>query len=54
MCLINMTDTDMDSCYCFQARAFYGFQIAIENIHSGIYLQVKNIVMQLTCMRSLL
>lgn len=22
--------------FCFQARAFYGFQIAIENIHSGM------------------
>ena len=27
----------LDFCICMQARAFYGFQIAIENIHSEMY-----------------
>jgi hypothetical protein len=31
----DLTFSTIDYIY-FQARAFYGFQIAIENIHSGI------------------
>jgi hypothetical protein len=33
--LYELTFSTIDYIY-FQARAFYGFQIAIENIHSGI------------------
>lgn len=32
----NSSVRSMSSCQCLQARAFYGFQIAIENIHSGV------------------
>lgn len=31
-------NADSSPLKCLQARAFYGFQIAIENIHSGDFI----------------
>lgn len=32
-----------------QARAFYGFQMAIENIHSGVQLVVTRMIVSDLC-----